>query len=144
MKNFLIKVLLVTIAVLILYPAMTLGSPACLSKREARILWPRQHIYWYSADHCWSNRRGGPPSGVKYDLIRENHAESLPEKKPTVMFPEVRQVIPWLDPKLYQTKESTLTHRLLDIDELTSKVPDPPECCWPELESDGNGGWRLK
>lgn len=56
-------------------------SAVCLTKSEARQLWPRRHLYWYSSDHCWSNRRGGPPTGVKYDLIRENHAESLPANK---------------------------------------------------------------
>jgi hypothetical protein len=37
-----------------------------LTKAEARHLWPRQHIYWYSADHCWSNRRG-PPRNLKVE-----------------------------------------------------------------------------
>lgn len=53
------------------------GSPACLTKSEARQLWPKRHLYWYSGNHCWSNRRGGPPTGVKYDLIRENHAQAI-------------------------------------------------------------------
>ena len=44
------------------------ASEVCLSKREARHLWPRQHIYWYSADHCWSNRRG-PPRHIKIEPI---------------------------------------------------------------------------
>lgn len=118
------------------------GSAVCLTKKEARSLWPRQHIYWYSSNHCWSNRRGGAPRNLRYDLIRENHAQSLPQ--PSVIMPEVRQVIPWLDPKLYTPKEATLSFRLLDIDELTSKTPDPPECCWPELEPDGKGNWTLK
>ena len=43
------------------------AGEVCLSKRQARHLWPRQHIYWYSADHCWSNRRGGPPRGLKLE-----------------------------------------------------------------------------
>ncbi len=49
----------------------------CLSKKEARHLWPRQHIYWYSADHCWSNRRGGPPRHLKI----EKEPEPKKEKK---------------------------------------------------------------
>lgn len=53
------------------------GSQVCLTKKEARALWPKRHLYWYGPDHCWSNRRGRP-SNLRYDLIRENHAESLP------------------------------------------------------------------
>lgn len=74
-------VLLGFIAVVALVLALTRpahSSPVCLTKREARVLWPRQHIYWYSGNHCWSNRRGGPPRNIRYDLIREDHAQSLP------------------------------------------------------------------
>ena len=42
------------------------GAEVCLSKREARHLWPKQHIYWYSSDHCWSNRHG-PPRHLKIE-----------------------------------------------------------------------------
>lgn len=66
------------VALTFAFVRMAHGSAVCLTKYEARQLWPKRHLYWYSSDHCWSNRRGGPPSGVKYDLIRENHAESLP------------------------------------------------------------------
>lgn len=129
--------------VLLIATAATQSSAVCLTKSEARQLWPKKHLYWYSADHCWSNRRGGPPTGVKYDLIRENHAEEKSaesrQKKAEVVFPQVKQIIPWLDPKLYEAKASTLSHRLLDIDELTANNnPDPPECCWPELKPDGS------
>lgn len=64
------------VAALVLFIlALLLATPAgtrevCLTKEEARKLWPRQHLYWYSADHCWSNRRG-PPSNIKIDPIKE-------------------------------------------------------------------------
>ncbi len=47
-------------------PVSTAASQVCLTKAEARHLWPRQHIYWYSADHCWSNRHG-PPRNLKIE-----------------------------------------------------------------------------
>jgi hypothetical protein len=50
---------------------MSTAAPAsrvCLSKSEARHLWPKQHIYWYSKDHCWSNRHG-PPRNLKFDPV---------------------------------------------------------------------------
>jgi hypothetical protein len=52
----------------------------CLSKKQARELWPRAHLYWYSADHCWSNRRG-PPRNIKVDPVLHPiraEAKSLP------------------------------------------------------------------
>ncbi len=42
------------------------ASDVCLTKKQARHLWPRSHIYWYSSDHCWSNRHG-PPRGLKLE-----------------------------------------------------------------------------
>jgi hypothetical protein len=44
------------------------GASVCLSKKEARSLWPRAHLYWYSKDRCWSNRRG-PPRNIRIDPI---------------------------------------------------------------------------
>lgn len=131
------------------------GSAACLTHREARQLWPRQHIYWYSADHCWSNRRG-PPRNLRYDLIRENHAQVYAEEKakppahpvpapPTsVLYPSLKQMMQAIEPSMLDRSELTLSYRLLDIDEMTKNYPDPPECCWPELVPDGKGDWRLK
>src|SRR5262245_14131244 len=61
----------ITIALLIM-TAPAPGSQVCLTKKEARQLWPRRHIYWYSSDHCWSNRRGGPPRGIKIDPVPDD------------------------------------------------------------------------
>jgi len=51
------------LAILLATPAKT---AVCLSKEDARKLWPKQHLYWYSKDHCWSNRRG-PPTNIRID-----------------------------------------------------------------------------
>ena len=61
-------------AIALIVAAMMLATPAkggavCLTKKEARELWPRRHIYWYSKDHCWSNRRG-PPRGIRIDPVK--------------------------------------------------------------------------
>jgi hypothetical protein len=157
------KIILVAVIYLALL-SHSFGSATCLTHSEARQLWPRQHIYWYSSDHCWSNRRGGPPRNLRYDLIRENHAESLsaPTDKDagkgtappnaarrsavptTVLYPSLQQMMRAIEPSLLDRSELTLSYRLLDIDELTSQIPDPPECCWPELVKDTNGEWVLK
>jgi hypothetical protein len=54
------------LAILFATPART----QCLTQDQARQLWPKKHLYWYSKDHCWSNRRG-PPSGIKVDPVPE-------------------------------------------------------------------------
>jgi hypothetical protein len=68
-------ILTMVIAVLFLVSVSTPGPGAevCLSRHEARKLWPRSHIYWYSSDHCWSNRRG-PPRNIKVDPVPATHA----------------------------------------------------------------------
>jgi hypothetical protein len=103
---------------------ITTAAPAgiCLSKSEARHLWPRQHIYWYSRDRCWSNRRG-PPRGLK--LRRER-----------------------LDPVFGKTVTEMLSAPTYDVlppprPQLIAP-PDPPdECCWPPLEDDFETRWNV-
>ena|SRR5215831_5789459 len=69
----LITQILAAIGIMIL--AVLLATPAktqCLTQDQARQLWPKQHLYWYSKNHCWSNRRG-PPSNIKVDPIPNDH-----------------------------------------------------------------------
>jgi hypothetical protein len=61
-------------ALFVLMAVRASHSEICLTKAQARQLWPKQHLYWYSKDHCWSNRRG-PPKGLKMDPITNSHAE---------------------------------------------------------------------
>ena len=51
----------------------------CLTYKEARHLWPKIHLYWYSSDRCWSNRRG-PPRGLKFDPVFSSHAQEVMPK----------------------------------------------------------------
>jgi hypothetical protein len=67
---------------LLIWTVPVRGATVCLTKSEARQLWPRRHIYWYSKDHCWSNRRG-PPRGLRFDPVKDPvfgkaHAEAKP------------------------------------------------------------------
>ena len=68
---------LVVMALMLATPAKT--REVCLSRHEARQLWPHRHIYWYSSDHCWSNRHG-PPSGIKIDKVPAKEAMAREEK----------------------------------------------------------------
>jgi hypothetical protein len=50
------------------------GATVCLTHKEARQLWPTRHLWWYGPRHggsgkCWSNRRYGPPRGLKFDPV---------------------------------------------------------------------------
>jgi hypothetical protein len=82
------------------------AAEICLSKKQARELWPRQHIFWYSRDRCWSNRRG-PPRNLKFDPVFSHHAED--------------KILP--APKLQAPLRS---------DEPLKVTEDG--CCWPLLE----------
>jgi hypothetical protein len=66
------------LALLLAVPAGT--REVCLSKSEARQLWPKSHLYWYSRHHCWSNRRG-PPRGLRLDPILEPTPKRADNKK---------------------------------------------------------------
>jgi len=63
---FWLAVVIVVLAFGFYFVSTAHGSSVCLSKKEARELWPKRHIYWYSSRHCWSNRRG-PPRGLRID-----------------------------------------------------------------------------
>jgi hypothetical protein len=69
---FLLSVMLATPAV---------PTDVCLSKKEARHLWPRSHLYWYGRDHCWSNRHG-PPRGIKVDPVDKPVAQESKKPRP--------------------------------------------------------------
>ena len=83
--------LIVTVA--LCWPAT--ASAFCLSKSEARKLWPTRHLYWYSSDRCWSNRRG-PPRGIKVDpvppdpaLPRQTMAKEVEEPQDKCCWPKL-------------------------------------------------------
>jgi hypothetical protein len=151
------------------------GMDICLSKNEARHLWPKRHLYWYSRHHCWSNRRGPPRGLIKKrldpDVSNSKAAEPTttpwidlsPEKgvmaqstekkqsrsdstheKPRPSSPPAKAgaiiLYPSLADPFMSIDPSTLSFRLMDIEQLAAKQPDPPEeCCWPELIKDARG-----
>lgn len=102
---------------LILMLVQTVPADAiCLTKKQARYLWPRQHIYWYSKNHCWSNRRGGPPRNIKMDPIVNSHAQ-VPTKQ-----------------QVFDKRPATKQDKILDMDEWRAN-----NCCWPEFPRDHDG-----
>src|SRR5262245_39030548 len=101
-----------SIALLLLLSNSSTAAEVCLSKQEARKLWPRQHIYWYSKNHCWSNRRGKPPSDIKLDPIID-----APAKRARAEMIGTRNYLHPLD-----------ANANLDF-------PFEDYCCWPPLRS---------
>ena len=61
---------------LLLMTAAASADAVCLSKSEARKLWPTQHIYWYylGRERCWSNRHG-PPRNLRIDPVMGHLAQ---------------------------------------------------------------------
>jgi hypothetical protein len=76
----LLATMIAAVAVAVIGIGAARGGPICLTKKEARELWPRQHIYWYSKHRCWSNRRG-PPRNLKIDPV-VNSLASAKSKEP--------------------------------------------------------------
>ncbi len=56
-----------------------LAAAECLSHSEARTLWPRDHLRWHGASHCWDNRRKGDN---RRDYQQETDPEAIPAAKP--------------------------------------------------------------
>ena len=110
---------LIIIILAVMIFAMTQTAAAteiCLTKKQARQLWPRDHLYWFSKDHCWSNRRG-PPRNLKMDPVINSKALAQATKKQ--------------DKLKHNTPEKVVSAPL------DSRAPLKIEkdfCCWPDLQ----------
>ena len=56
------------------------AADRCLSRSEARALWPRTHLYWNysSGTRCWSSRRGGSRSSRQAVRVVRDGAPAPP------------------------------------------------------------------
>lgn len=112
------------------------ASAVCLTKKEARHLWPRQHIYWYSKDHCWSNRRGRPPSNLKFDPVfssNKAHAESLPASpQPPAPTQDAGKADRADVPDAPQPTKRGTVRTIPIVKEWQNDFED--YCCWPMIE----------
>ena len=111
---------LIIIVLAVMIFAMTQTAAAteiCLTKKQARQLWPRNHLYWYSKDHCWSNRRG-PPRNIKMDPVVNSNAQAD-------------------TPQTSTKKQNRLKAEKVVTAPLDSREPLKIEkdfCCWPDLQ----------
>jgi hypothetical protein len=118
------------IVALIVSPAIAKPS-VCLTYKQARELWPRVHLFWFSENHCWSNRRG-PPRHIKVE----------PEPKPKKMkgdpvFNQIRaedekqielDAVTWHMRRPFDQAHPIYPPLLYNPND----IPEP-ECCWPDL-----------
>src|SRR6516165_3647731 len=44
---------ILTVAIII-GPSLAYGSPACMTESEARAKFPKAHLVWVGANHCWT------------------------------------------------------------------------------------------
>lgn len=59
------------------------AEPSCMTEAEARAAYPRAHLYWHTAKHCWDNIPGGQR---RYDVAKTvEKPPALPQTKPAPM-----------------------------------------------------------
>jgi len=112
------------------------GTAVCLSHKEARQLWPKLHIFWYGSRHgasegqkCWSNRRHGPPRGIKIEPMTD------PVFPKRAIDPERRRL--QLDNSMAKDESERTEPEIARVPQQGSD--DLPECCWPPLNADASG-----
>jgi hypothetical protein len=76
----------------------------CLSKREARAMWPTKHIYWFNdgGRRCWGDRRGGRAKLLKVNPKPQQQLRDLPPRP----VPEA-EPLPYVAPELVPVLPST-------------------------------------
>ena len=104
------------------------ASSVCLSKKEARELWPQRHLYWYSKDHCWSNRRG-PPRNIKIDPVVNSSAQAT-----TTEWTDVPQASNKIKKQNQLKREAPDKVVSAPLDSREPLRIEKDFCCWPDLQ----------
>jgi len=118
--------LIIALALIIIVLAMLIffltrsaaASSSCLTKHEARDIWPRAHIYWHGPDRCWDNHRGR--HGKRY-YRDKNPAMYARNQAPTKQQVFDKEPLPKSD-------------KIIDLDDWLRN-----NCCWPEFARDEDG-----
>jgi hypothetical protein len=121
----------------------------CLTKAEARAKWPKAHLYWHGADHCWDNqakRRQREPHIIPEPLVLAAMAKdqkplppmpSSPPRKQEIIYPAlIASQAAIINDLMAIQKPITEWPLMIDID---ASGPDPNNgidaCCWPPMEA---------
>jgi hypothetical protein len=148
---------LIAIAVLGGAPARAADAlPKCLSKREARVMWPAKHLYWINDGNgrrCWTDRRGGRARLMVPPIPDQSRNRTLPPRRPPEAEP-LRTPLPNIPPEwVPQLPQATVTfpppapfddtwiHRTAPAEieppkeqTIYSTFTGPPPDVWPELK----------
>ncbi len=119
---------LLSIALIALMLIPTEAASICLTKTQARELWPTRHIWWFidkeTGNRCWSNRRRGPPRGIKIDPIIPNHARAeVKDETAKKLLPAPKMEAPLRsDGPLQIIRDGCCWPKLTEFDMLWSKL----------------------
>jgi hypothetical protein len=116
-----LALIIVVLAVMIITTMKVAGASAsCMTKREARAIWPRAHIYWHSADHCWDNRRGR--HGRRYkDPLMGGAVRAVRNQVPTKQ-------------QIFDKTPASKADKIIDMEKWMAE-----NCCWPDFLRDEDG-----
>jgi len=110
-------------------------TAVCLTHKEARQLWPNRHIFWYGSRHgadegqkCWSNRRHGPPRGIRIDPVDPIFPPKAEHRR--LELDNSKEVMPDAGLEAEHNKKEP---------RLASGAEEEDHCCWPALDADPNG-----
>lgn len=113
MLALILAAIILVLAVMLLAITRAHGSPACMTKAEARSHWPRSHIWWHGPNRCWNNNSA--------HSIHYNGHRIAPDALP--VHAEVK-------PTNLDANGSDLT----PSDEIMEKPQPTESCCWPPLD----------
>ena len=135
------------------------ADTACLTLQQARVQFPKDHLYWHGRNHCWDNQGGAPHSVVKKnplslvpdkEVVQNSHSpERLqtrqkqqlglqPDKtKPqqmtagaeTILWPTLKQSSTVADIRFWTTKTEITRWPLLLDVDMITSDRDPPDAC---------------
>ena len=110
-------------AVLPLFPVE--AADRCLSRSEARALWPREHLYWYagSGQRCWSNSRRSAKSPFPSRPAPLAPAPPAPQAQPWYILPAELTLGPYYAPP----EHVFAWDRLTTAGMREHALPEPPE-----------------
>jgi len=108
---------MVAVALLLFASSATKAAGQCLTKSEARKVFPRSHLYWGNVEgrRCWSDRRGG--------RTRFGEVKSLPPQRGTL--PPSPRVLREAEP-LPAPRLPLIPPELVPVIAPPTPVPPPP------------------
>jgi hypothetical protein len=120
------------------------ADPRCLTKREARVLWPNKHLYWTldGSRRCWGDRRGGRARLLVTPKPQQAHPMPprpvLQEAEPLPNIPA--EMVPAVPPPFDENWLRQFEERLSALSKppreetVYSTFAGPPPDVWPEAK----------